>query len=204
MTTTSRTPYTILGCLTVEPMSGYDVKQFLERSVVHFWSESYGQIYPALQQLEEEGLVEGRDEPGARGRTKRVYEITEAGREELRAWLEEPAEPVTPRYEHSLKLFFGYNVGPEASLEHLERLRRRTERDLARYRAWEEELEERAEREPASRAPYWLAVLRGGVLYSEMVLEWCDESASRLRDLGEPGADDGPAQAPPTPGESDT
>ena len=201
MTTTSRTPYTILGCLTVEPMSGYDVKQFLERSVVHFWSESYGQIYPALRKLEDEGLVEGRDEPGERGREKRVYRITEAGRQELRAWLREPAEPVRPRYEHSLKLFFGHAVGPEASLEHLERLRRRTEEELARYRAWEEELEERAEREPASRAPYWLVVLRGGVLYSEMVLAWCDESARRLRDLRASDTDDVAGRASRAPGD---
>lgn len=46
------------------------------------------------------------------------------------------------------------------------------------------------------QAPYWLAVLRGGVLYSEMVLEWCDESARRLRDLRKAGTGDGPAEAP--------
>jgi DNA-binding PadR family transcriptional regulator len=177
-------------------MSGYDVKQFLERTVVHFWSESYGQIYPALRKLEEDGVVDGRTEPGERGQEKRVYRITDAGREELRAWLREPAEPTRPRYEHSLKLFFGHNVGPEASLEHGERVRRRTEANLAQYRAREEELSERAERESESQAPYWLVVLRGGVLYSEMVLEWCDESESRLRALQEPGADDDPAEAP--------
>lgn len=196
MSSRSRTPYTILGCLTIAPMSGYDVKRFLERTVVHFWSESYGQIYPALRRLEEDGLVDGRTEPGERGQEKRVYRITDAGREELRAWLREPAEPTRPRYEHSLKLFFGHSVGPEASLEHLERVRRRTEANLAQYRAQEEELSERAEQEPESQAPYWLVVLRGGVLYSEMTLEWCDESAKRLRALQESGAYDDPAEAP--------
>ncbi len=187
MSRRSRTPYTVLGCLTLQPMSGYDVKQFLERTVVHFWSESPGQIYPALGELEEEGLVEGRTEPGERGREKRVYEITESGREALLDWLREPAEPTRPRYEHSLKLFFGHVAGPETSLEHLERLRRRTEETLAHYRSREEELEELADREPDSRAPYWLVVLRGGIRYSEMVLGWCDESEETLRAL--PGRD---------------
>lgn len=185
MSQRSRTPYTILGCLTIEPMSGYDVKQFLEQTVSHFWSESYGQIYPALRQLEEDGLIEGRTEPGERGQDKRVYRITDAGSRELEEWLRQPASPVQARYEHSLKLFFGHNVGPEASLEHLERVRRQAEEDLARYRAWEEELEGWMEREPDSRAAYCLVVLRGGVLYSRMMLEWCDESAETLRGLQE-------------------
>lgn len=188
METGSRTPYTILGCLTVEPMSGYDVKKFLERSVVHFWSESYGQIYPALKALEEKGLVKGHDEPGEKGRAKRVYRITATGRKALRAWLERPAEPVTPRYEHSLKLFFGYNVGRGASLEHVRRLRREAEGSLTSYGKWEERLRERAREEPDSPAPYWLVVLRGGVRYAEMLLAWCDEAEKTLRGLQTPRA----------------
>lgn len=43
------------------------------------------------------------------------------------------------------------------------------------------------------RAPYWLVVLRGGVLYSQMMLKWWDESANRLRDLQEPEAEEGEA-----------
>ena len=185
MASRSRTPYTILGCLTVEPMSGYDVKQYLSRTVVHFWSESYGQIYPTLGRLEESGLVEGRDVPGERGRPKRVYSITEEGRRELEAWLREPAEPVTPRYEHSLKLFFGYNVGPGASLEHVQRLRARASSSLDAYRKREEELAVRAgDAAPRDPEPYRLAVLRGGMRYAEMVLEWCDQTERSLGALG--------------------
>lgn len=180
--TESRTPYTILGCLTHGPMSGYDVNQFLERTVVHFWSESFGQIYPALRRLEAEGLVEGHTEPGERGRDKTVYRITEAGRQRLAGWLERPAEPVVPRYEHSLKLFFGHAVGPETSLEHVERLRRETREQLDAYREAESELRERLAAEDApEHLPYWLAVLRGGVRYDEMVLEWCDEVEAILK-----------------------
>ncbi len=203
MSQPSRTPYTILGCLTIEPMSGYDVKQYLEQTVSHFWSESYGQIYPALRRLEEEGLVEGRTERGEKGQNKRVYSITEAGRRELEDWLRQPASPVQARYEHSLKLFFGHNVGPDTCLEHLERIRQQTEDDLAHYRVWEEELQEWMEREPDSRAAYSLVVLRGGVLYSRMVLEWCAESAETLRGLRQ--ADEGrdPNSTPDSPEEDE-
>lgn len=182
----SRTPYSILGCLSLEPMSGYDIKRFLDRTLVHFWSESYGQLYPALRALEEEGLIAGREVPGGRGREKRIYRITDAGRERLRAWLMEPAEPARPRYEHSLKLFFGFNAPPEVSLEHLARLRRQTANTLDGYRETEGRLARRATEEPGSAAPYWLIVLRGGIRYCEMVIEWCDDSERLLRSL--PGA----------------
>jgi PadR family transcriptional regulator AphA len=183
MVTQRRTPFTILGCLTMRPMSGYDIKQFLEQTISHFWSESYGQIYPALQELEESGLVKSREEPGERGRERRVYTITPAGRNVLKEWLEEPAAPDTPRYEHSLKLFFGRNVGPEVSLQHIERLRAQTREGLENYKETEMRLLREMRGDPDSEAPYWLIVLRGGIHYSEMVLEWCDESEALLRSL---------------------
>lgn len=184
MQSRSRTPYTILGCLTVQPMSGYDIKQFVDDCIVHFWSESYGQIYPTLAGLEDEGLIEGRTEPGERGREKRVFRITAAGRKRLETWLREPAEPGTARYEHSLKLFFGYNADPDVSLGHIRRLREQTEQDLAEYEASEARLQEQAATDPDSPAPHWLIVLRGGIRYSRMVLEWCSESEAALRALG--------------------
>lgn len=188
MPRTRRTRYLILGCLTVRPMSGYDIKRFVDRSIVHFWSESYGQLYPTLARLEEEGAIEGRVEQGERGPARKVYRITERGRGELEAWLMEPARPVVPRYEHSLKLFFGANVPPAVSLEHVVRLREQTAQALTDYRRMEVELEGMASRDPNAHAPYWMVVLRGGIHYSEMVLRWCEESEARLRAL--PGAGD--------------
>ena len=43
--------YAVLGMLSIRPMSGYDIKQAIGESVVHFWDESYGRIYPSLQRL---------------------------------------------------------------------------------------------------------------------------------------------------------
>lgn len=189
----SRTRFSVLGCLSLQPMSGYDIKRFLDRTVVHFWSESYGQLYPALRQLETNGLIVGEDAPGQRGQDKRIYRITESGRGRLRDWLSQPAEPVRPRYEHSLKLFFGFNVPPSVSLQHVSRIREESTVALEAFRRTEEELARWAERDPASVAPYWLIVLRGGIRYSEMALEWCDESEAMLRSLPESGQRPRPA-----------
>ena len=52
----------LLGLLTIEPMSGYDLGQIIRTSVGHFWRESYGQIYPNLKSLAAEGLVTAKTE----------------------------------------------------------------------------------------------------------------------------------------------
>ena len=51
------TEYAVLGMLALGPGSGYDLKKRVEGSIAHFWSESYGQIYPILAHLASQGLV---------------------------------------------------------------------------------------------------------------------------------------------------
>src|SRR5579884_1671185 len=79
----------ILGMIAFGKQTGYDIKQLVDRSTRHFWAASYGQIYPELKRLEEQGLIRGRSEPsGARART--IYELTPDGERALHAWLASP------------------------------------------------------------------------------------------------------------------
>ena len=57
----SSTSEALLGLLTIEPMSGYDLGLVIRDSIGHFWNESYGQIYPNLKRLAAEGLVAAKD-----------------------------------------------------------------------------------------------------------------------------------------------
>lgn len=70
-------------------MSGYDIRRNLKISLDSLWSASYGQIYPTLHRLADEGLVHPVSVPtGSRERI--VYHLTDDGRAEFRAWLKEP------------------------------------------------------------------------------------------------------------------
>src|SRR3954465_3025674 len=91
------TPYAVLGMLSLAPMSGYDIRKESEASIGHFWSESYGQIYPALRALNAQGFVRRR--AGSRGaaRERHVYEITAKGEEALTAWRAEPPRAAPTR-----------------------------------------------------------------------------------------------------------
>src|SRR5579884_717299 len=95
----------VLGLLAHAPLSGYDIKTVVDRSTRFFWAASYGQIYPELRRLEAEGLIAGEDSPnGARGR--RVYELTDAGRQALEDWLHGMTTTIEYRDESLLRLFF--------------------------------------------------------------------------------------------------
>ena len=51
------TQYAVLGQLNLEPKTGYDIKQFVETNMSHFWTESYRWIYATLQQQDCTGIA---------------------------------------------------------------------------------------------------------------------------------------------------
>jgi DNA-binding PadR family transcriptional regulator len=112
----------LLGLLTIEPMSGYDLGQVIRDSVGHFWNESYGQIYPNLKRLAEAGQVTAQTERQKGKPERHVYSITKKGRKRLAAWLEVAPQPEIPRNELLLKLFFGAQISPKISIQHVERM----------------------------------------------------------------------------------
>ena len=68
----------ILALLNEEPMHGYQIIQELTERTGGVWRPSPGSVYPTLQQLQDEDLVrESASESG-----KRVYELTDTGREQ--------------------------------------------------------------------------------------------------------------------------
>jgi PadR family transcriptional regulator AphA len=69
-----------LGLLSLDEACGYDLKKNFESLFKHFFAAGYGSIYPALADLAEEGLVDCRDMPRTSGPSRKVYEITTAGR----------------------------------------------------------------------------------------------------------------------------
>ena len=170
----SATAYVILGMVSKEARSGYEIKAVVDGSTRFFWAASYGQIYPELRRLSEAGLVAGAEAPTG-GRRRTVYEITADGEEELKVWLRQPPETYEMREEGLLKLFFANVLPREEALEIVRAMRAHRLSVSAQLRAME----------PAAAAkedPFPLMVLRGGIEFTEWFADWCERMEAQILD----------------------
>src|SRR5574340_442963 len=107
MSASNTTQYSILGLLTAQPMSGYDLSKNLRESLNYFWAESNGQIYPNLKKLAADGLIVPVVTHQTGRRAPQKYALAPAGRKRLKEWLAKPPQFQPPRNELLLKLFLG-------------------------------------------------------------------------------------------------
>ena len=169
----------ILGFLSRDEMSGYDIKRRVDESTRFFWAASYGQIYPELKRLEEDGLIEGTASPQG-GRPRTVYRITDKGREALATWIMDTGSTVELRHEGLLKVFFAdaLESGEDriAVLESMASIHRRQVRELEIVAAAKDtgdlacNPETVAEDHPGMPA----FVLRFGLDFHRWVVSWCE------------------------------
>ena len=167
----SPTGRVILGMIAFGKRTGYEIKTFVDKTTRYFWAASYGQIYPELKRLEDQGLVRGRPEPSG-GRARTVYELTAAGKAALEHWLEADDEPSYElRDEGMLKLFFSDSL-PERRIEIVRAIRMREERDLAHLRS----IAPHASKGPTGS----YLTLQLGIGFTEWIIEWCEATERQL------------------------
>jgi PadR family transcriptional regulator, regulatory protein AphA len=105
--------YLILGLLSEHPMTGYDIKKRVQENLSTVTNASYGTLYPMLHRLLKEGAVKVKEIP-QRGRpSKKVYRISQAGLDELQAWLKQPASDDQIKREFLLKLYLAKALDPQ-------------------------------------------------------------------------------------------
>jgi PadR family transcriptional regulator AphA len=86
--------YAILGYLSWTPLTGYDLKKRFEESAAFHWSGNNNQIYKALVELHDEGLVTLEVQQQEDAPPRKIYTITAQGQAALKAWvLSEPELP---------------------------------------------------------------------------------------------------------------
>lgn len=119
-----------LGALCLGDASGYDIKKLFESALNHFHHASFGSIYPALKNLEQEGMVHCRVERGTRHPDRKLFSVTDAGRRAFVQALEsaEPAEQL--RSEFLVMLFFAHLLPTESLAAKLDKVERRYEAEL--------------------------------------------------------------------------
>lgn len=174
MGSVNRSRFAVLGMLSLGAGSGYEIRRRLEERVAPFWQESYGQIYPLLGRLVEEGRVEVRAET-ARGRS---FALTSTGREELASWLASPPVPERSRHELLLKMFLGTEIPREALAGHVRGFREQLREELDSFRASLAAIRDRDD----DRRLFSELTVTYGITHNEAMLSWCDAALEQLTD----------------------
>ncbi|HET7689270.1 MAG TPA: PadR family transcriptional regulator [Nocardioidaceae bacterium] len=82
--------HVILVSLSERAASGADLTRRFDKSLGFFWSATHQQIYRVLARMEKDGWVVSEVVPQADRPATKVYDVTDAGHEELRRWIAEP------------------------------------------------------------------------------------------------------------------
>lgn len=102
LTTTS---HALLGLLSIQPWSTYELAKQVDRSLGWFWPRTERKIYDEAKKLVESGDATATPQAtGSRPRT--VYKITAKGRRTLQAWLDESSTPPKLEAEALVRVFF--------------------------------------------------------------------------------------------------
>ena len=177
-----RTRNAVLGVLTFGPATGYEIRKLLSETTSHFWKESYGQIYPALEELWTGGLIEV-DAQETSGREKRRFAILPAGEAELRRWIRGPEIQLKPgRNELLLKLFFARLSDAPYLIPQVESYHQTTVALRETYRQFTAEAG--SDDVPADAQPLIRTTIDYGIAAAEMQIQWCERTLATLREAG--------------------
>ncbi|MHC9292318.1 PadR family transcriptional regulator [Mycobacterium sp. LTG2003] len=173
----------VLAALVGGECSGYDLAKSFDASVANFWTATPQQLYRELDRLAADGLIQARTVLQERRPNKRMYSLTEAGHNAIRAFTARPPKPSTIRDELLIKVN-AVDAGDTAAVRDLvaDQLRWATEK-LARYERMRDRLlgghtEAEYLRDSERVGPY-LTLLRG-ISFEQENIRWAERTLSVL------------------------
>ncbi len=174
-------------------MSGYDLKAIFDRSINHFWTAGLSQIYPALSDMVAAGLLTVNVEQQEGRPNRKVYSVTDAGRQALVSWLSEPQPLPHDRYTFLIQLFFSAVLPKEVVLDQLRHVRQLYVRRLECYQRRGQASVDRFKDQVGRRddAPFWELTVEYGIRLAKANVDWCDWAIAQVAMMppGDDGAD---------------
>jgi DNA-binding PadR family transcriptional regulator len=172
--------HAILGYLSWQPATGYDLKRLFADALPFHWSGNNNQIYRTLVELHDEGLVTVEVKQQDSLPARKVYTITEIGRAELRRWLDEAPELPLIRNSFLVQLAWA----DQLPADELDALLAHYEHELEMQVVMGREQERRGVAGPRRtlRETYlWSMIVRNRVAAYEQELTWVREIKATLR-----------------------
>jgi DNA-binding PadR family transcriptional regulator len=168
----------LLGMIYAQPSTGYDLKRRFATTPMRVYQPSSGALYPALGRLERRGLLRSAGPtPAEGGRPRRLYQLTEEGRQAHLDWLREPVVPETVAQDlglHLVRFVMMAQVLPGAAvLEFLTSLR-------AALAGFVTALEQQVDAADVAANPYAGLAVEHGLAVHRASLAWVGQAITRL------------------------
>lgn len=175
-------PHALLGVINYTPLTGYDLKTAFNASINGFWNASLPQIYRTLHQMEKNGWVLSSIEQQKGKPNKKIYNITNEGKKELRKWLSEPLEMPLPKNKMLIKVFFGKQMRHQ---DLINLIRERREQEIKFLEEAGNEHKQTVDQYAIKLGAkddvrFWQLSLDFGIRKSKMIVEWCDSALKIL------------------------
>lgn len=131
--------YLILGLLTLSPMTGYELQQFIKKNLALICSHSAGSVQTALSKLEKENKVTTCETTQGK-RRKKIFSITDIGQTAFSHWVALPMQADKVKNMELSRLFFAGLAKPEERLCAIRDYIRQMEETRGILRAIEEQV----------------------------------------------------------------
>jgi DNA-binding PadR family transcriptional regulator len=165
--------HALLALLSTGPKYGLQLAQEFEQETGELWPLNTGQVYSTLQRLERDGLVDAEDE--TRG-PQQKYRLTDAGRDDLDAWLRTPPDTTNPpRDELVMKVLVSLRIPGVDTADLVQGYRRHVIESMQQYTRLKEH---------AAETDVGLLLVADAELFRlEAVVRWLDTADARIRRL---------------------
>jgi len=173
--------HAILGFLNYEPMSGYDIKKIVDISVSHFWPAVQSQIYKTLARMEKEDWLTVETISQDPRPPRKVYHLTDSGRQELFRWLNEPQPASEVRLAWLIQIFFGGRMEDAqviALLEHQLNLQRKK---LIGFTSIPDETRQDMQDDDPRDKFFWMLTIDYGVSQAIAQVKWLETAINTIK-----------------------
>lgn len=128
----------ILGLLKEKPMHGYELKKRLSYMLGHFWTVSYGSLYPALKRLAKAGEIEKAYSVKEKTRNRNVFRITPKGEADFMRLLSDTSKSasLSDADKFDIRMAFFQYLDAQTRIDMLETRRRLLEEQVAKFKAY--------------------------------------------------------------------
>ncbi len=175
--------HAILVSLLDRPQTGYDLGKRFERTVGFFWKASNQQIYQELHKMADAGWVTAETVAQSDRPNRKVYDITDTGRQVLEDWAATPTDPPSVKEELLVKLFALGDINTETILAELRRRHDFHKTRIAYYEGVMREYYPEPKKLKARQRGRYLG-LRLGILSEQTSIKWCKEAIDLVSESG--------------------